>query len=182
MFSKSKASSDAPAPRSLGAAAAGERSGKPAAPSILSGSLTVRGDLDSTGDIQIDGVVEGDIRSHKVTVGETARVIGAVIADHIRIAGAVEGEITGREVTLTASARVAGDIYHDRLAIEAGAHMQGLCRRVEDVETRLAAVRDKGQGADRAAAGATGAAAEGPADTPAAKTKAPAPSPHPAED
>lgn len=146
MFSKSKPA--APAPRSVGAAAATDiRSAAPknAPPSIISGSLTITGDLDSTGDIQIDGAVEGDIRSHKVTIGEAARVHGAVIADHIRIAGAVEGEITGREVTLTATAKVMGDIYHDRLAIEAGAHMQGLCRRVEDVEDRLKAARERGE-------------------------------------
>lgn len=141
MFSKSKSS---PPPRSTGAATmettpVPEKTvpKKNAAPSIISESLSITGDLTSTGDIQIDGVVIGDVRSQKVTIGESAKVQGALIADHIRIAGTVEGEITGREVTLTASARVIGDIYHDRLAIEAGAHMQGLCRRVDDVDKRL---------------------------------------------
>ncbi|MBP5855927.1 polymer-forming cytoskeletal protein [Marivibrio halodurans] len=141
MFSRSK---NSPPPRSAGAATTDVAPvpEKPApkknsAPSIISESLSITGDLTSTGDIQIDGVVIGDVRSQKVTIGESAKVQGALIADHIRIAGTVEGEITGREVTLTASARVIGDIYHDRLAIEAGAHMQGLCRRVDDVDKRL---------------------------------------------
>lgn len=134
MFSRSKPE---PVTKPQPAAGTPSRGGGKHPPSILSGSLKVVGDLQSTGDIQLDGEVEGDIRSHKVTIGETAVVNGAVVADHVRIAGTVDGEITGREVALTSTARVSGDIYHDSLSIEAGAHMQGLCRRVEDIDARI---------------------------------------------
>ncbi len=42
------------------------------APSVLSADLTVTGNLKTSGDIQVEGVVEGDIRPHLLTVGETA--------------------------------------------------------------------------------------------------------------
>ena len=45
--------------------------GKVAA-SVLSADLTVVGNLRTTGDIQVEGTVEGDIRAHLLTVGESA--------------------------------------------------------------------------------------------------------------
>ena len=40
-----------------------------AAPSILSSDLTVVGNLKTSGDIQVEGTVEGDIHAHLRTVG-----------------------------------------------------------------------------------------------------------------
>jgi cytoskeletal protein CcmA (bactofilin family) len=42
--------------------------------SVLSSDLTIKGNLRTTGDIQIEGTVEGDIRAHLLTVGEGATV------------------------------------------------------------------------------------------------------------
>ena len=82
-------------------------------------------------DIQIDGIVDGDVESKLLTVGETATVNGCIEGEVIRVAGTVSGEITGRIVELTKSARITGDIYHHSLAIEAGAFVQGFCRRID---------------------------------------------------
>ena len=91
------------------------------APSILCKDLQVIGQITSTGDIQIDGIVDGDIETKLLTVGETATVNGSIEGEVIRVAGIVNGEITGRIVELTKSARITGDINHHSLAIEAGA-------------------------------------------------------------
>jgi cytoskeletal protein CcmA (bactofilin family) len=102
------------------------------APSIVSANLRVTGDLESEGDIQIDGHVEGDVRSNSVTVGEHAVVCGAIISQSVRVAGTVKGQINGRVVELSRTAKVTGDIVHESLAIEAGAFIQGLCRHAEN--------------------------------------------------
>ena len=73
------------------------------------------------GDIQIDGIVDGDVESNLLTIGDSATVNGSVEGEIIRVAGTVNGEITGRIVELTKSARITGDINHHSLAIEAGA-------------------------------------------------------------
>jgi len=113
-------------------------SDKPAAPSIISENLTVTGNLVSEGDIQIDGTIDGDVRSKRLTIGQSAVINGAVMGDNVRIAGTVNGEITAKKVELTETARVTGDIVHDSLAIDAGAYVQGLCRRVEAQRLELA--------------------------------------------
>ena len=103
-----------------------------AAPSLLSSDLTVVGNLRTTGDIQIEGTVEGDIRAHLLTVGETATIRGEIVADDIVVNGRVIGRVRGLKVRLTSTARVEGDIIHKTIAIESGAHFEGSVQRQED--------------------------------------------------
>ncbi|MCB1398006.1 MAG: polymer-forming cytoskeletal protein, partial [Rhodobacteraceae bacterium] len=84
---------------------------KPAA-SILSADLQISGNLRTSGDIVIEGVVDGDIRAHLLTVGETATIRGEIVADDIVINGRVIGRVRGLKVRLTSTARVEGDIIH----------------------------------------------------------------------
>lgn len=144
MFSKSKinepaASGDKPAT----AAAAPKPDAKPAAPapaaakpkpapSILSSDLHISGNMKTTGDIQVEGTVEGDIRAHLLTIGESATIKGEVIADDVVINGRIVGRVRGLKVRLTSTARVEGDIIHKTIAIESGAHFEGSVQRADD--------------------------------------------------
>lgn len=110
---------------------AGAIKAKPAA-SVLSSDLTVVGNLKTTGDIQVEGTVEGDIRAHLLTVGETATIRGEVVADDIVVNGRVIGRVRGLKVRLTSTARVEGDIIHKTIAIESGAHFEGTVTRQDD--------------------------------------------------
>ncbi len=103
-----------------------------AQPSVLSADLTVTGNLRTSGDIQIEGTVEGDIRAHLLTVGETATIRGEIVADDIVVNGRVVGRVRGLKVRLTSTARVEGDIIHKTIAIESGAHFEGSVQRAED--------------------------------------------------
>ncbi len=104
---------------------------KPAA-SVLASDLTVTGNLRTTGDIVIEGVVDGDIRAHLLTVGESATIRGEIVADDIVINGRVIGRVRGLKVRLTSTARVEGDIIHKTIAIESGAHFEGSVQRQDD--------------------------------------------------
>lgn len=113
-------------------------------PSIISADLKVTGDLLSDGDIQVDGVIEGDIQSRTVTVGEAAHVKGSISADTVRVCGAVTGQVKGTSVTLAKTAKVTGDIMHATLAIEPGAFLEGHCRRLEPAsDSKVSLVKDK---------------------------------------
>jgi len=100
--------------------------------SSLSSDLHIKGNIKTTGDIQIEGHVEGDIRAHLLTVGEGATVKGEVTADDVVVNGRVVGRLRGLKVRLTSSARVEGDIVHKTIAIESGAHFEGSVQRQED--------------------------------------------------
>ncbi|TQS73115.1 polymer-forming cytoskeletal protein [Rhodobacteraceae bacterium] len=120
MGGKSDFATPAPSPR-----------GKPAV-SVLSSDLSITGNIRTTGDVQVEGVVEGDIHAHLLTVGETATIKGEIVADDIVVNGRVVGRVRGLKVRLTATARVEGDIIHKTIAIESGAHFEGSVQRQED--------------------------------------------------
>ena len=104
---------------------------KPAA-STLSSDLVITGNIKTTGDVQIEGTVEGDIRAHLLTIGEGATVRGECLADDVVVNGRVIGKVRGLKVRLTSSARVEGDIIHKTIAIESGAHFEGTVQRQDD--------------------------------------------------
>ena len=86
----------------------------------------------TSGDIQVEGTVEGDIRAQMLIVGETATVKGEVIAEEVVVNGRVVGRLRGLKVRLAATARVEGDIVHKTIAIESGAHFEGSVQRQDD--------------------------------------------------
>ena len=94
-------------------------------PSIISPDLKIVGNLKSDGEIQIDGTVKGDIKSHMLTVGEQGKIDGSTVAETVRIFGTVSGQVRAKTVRLDKSARVTADITHETLTIEAGAYFEG---------------------------------------------------------
>ncbi|MDF1726388.1 MAG: polymer-forming cytoskeletal protein [Sulfitobacter sp.] len=100
--------------------------------SVLSADLHVTGNMKTTGDINVEGTVEGDIRAHLLTIGESATIKGEVVADDVVINGRIVGRVRGLKVRLTSTARVEGDIIHKTIAIESGAHFEGSVQRQDD--------------------------------------------------
>ncbi len=100
-------------------------------PSVISADLKVIGDLHCAGDIQIKGTVEGDIKSRTVTVGEGAHVEGALYGESVHVSGSVKGHIEAPTVTIAKTAKILGDIYHESLSVEAGAFLEGQCKRLD---------------------------------------------------
>jgi cytoskeletal protein CcmA (bactofilin family) len=121
----------APAPFETRPAPAPMPKAKPAA-SVLSSDLTITGNVRTSGDVQVEGIVEGDIHAHTLIVGETATVKGEVIAEEVVVHGRVVGRLRGLKVRLSNSARCEGDIVHKTIAIESGAHFEGSVQRQDD--------------------------------------------------
>jgi len=113
----------------------GKVSGKPGMLSIISADLRVNGDLICSGDVHIDGWVEGDVQSRNISVGEGATIHGALQAEAVCISGLVKGEIKADNVILEKTARVTGDVIHKVLTIEQGAQLEGMCRRMDAQQT-----------------------------------------------
>lgn len=98
-------------------------------PSLLGSDLRITGDVTSSGEIQVDGRVEGDIIADCLIVSEGGIVDGAVAANNVRVLGVVNGPITAGRVKLGRTARVTGDIVHQTLSVEEGAFVTGHFRR-----------------------------------------------------
>ena len=132
MFSKAKDSGTTAPASAASAPHQAKRPSKASVPSIISSDLTVIGTLNASGDIQIDGKVEGDINTTSITVGEKAVVNGEIRAEEAIIRGHIIGSIRAVKVHLASTAHVEGDILHHALAVETGAFFEGNCRHSDD--------------------------------------------------
>ena len=96
---------------------------------IIGEGSTLTGNLNSSGNIRLEGKVKGDITSSsKVACGETSIVDGNVTADNAEIAGKVTGKVTVNDLLiLKSSAKIQGDISTNNLVIESGASFNGAC-------------------------------------------------------
>ncbi len=102
------------------------------APSIISVGVHIMGDLDSPGELQLDGIIHGNVRCSALILGESGEVEGQIVADSITIRGRVEGELTGNTIRLEKSANVIGNILHQTISIEAGARIRGKLIHMDD--------------------------------------------------
>src|SRR5260221_6227217 len=89
-------------------------SGRPGMPTIIGADFRVKGDISCEGDIQLEGLVEGNIKSVRLTVGETGVVKGDVHAEGVRVQGKIVGTIRANTVDLAGTGHVTGDILHER--------------------------------------------------------------------
>ena len=100
-----------------------------ASETIVGASVKLKGNLRSDGDILIEGIVTGDIKTKgSVKVGESASVIAGVKAENIVISGNVQGNIeVSDKLEITPTGRVIGDISANVLSIAPGAVFTGKC-------------------------------------------------------
>lgn len=101
-------------------------------PSIISSDVVMRGNINSAGEIQFDGSLEGDIKAGSLIIGEKASVKGEVVCETVTVRGRVEGGIRAKSVSLASTAHIMGDILHSSLSVETGAHFEGNCRHSDD--------------------------------------------------
>lgn len=129
MFSSKKVAAPPPVPANVPPA---KRAARSSAPSIISADLVVNGTLTSTGDIQIDGRIEGDVHSAGLVIGDKAFIHGEILAEEVTVRGRVQGSIRARKVLLCSTCHVEGNILHEAFAVETGAFFEGNCRHADN--------------------------------------------------
>ena len=102
----------------------------PQSANLIQAGTSITGDIESNGNIRIDGNLKGTINTGgKVILGSTGSIDGDIICINADIEGRANGTIKVKELlTLKATALVSGDIYTDKLSIEPGAKFTGTCR------------------------------------------------------
>lgn len=93
--------------------------------SVIGADVTIRGDIEASADLHVDGTIEGDLACTSLVQGEASRVEGAIQADSARLSGTVKGTITVRDLVILRSARIDGDVHYETLTIEQGANVNG---------------------------------------------------------
>lgn len=103
--------------------------GSISANTIIGAGTTIAGDMESNGDIRIDGVLKGNlIAKAKILIGPDGMVEGDIEGQQADVLGKVVGKIKVRELLhLRGKATVHGDIYAGKLQIEPTVTFNGQC-------------------------------------------------------
>ena len=91
-------------------------------------SVVIKGELNGSEDLTIEGQVEGTIqlRDHILTIGANGKIKAQIFAKAVIVLGSVTGNVTASEkVDIRDNGSVDGDIVSPRVAIAEGAHFRG---------------------------------------------------------
>jgi cytoskeletal protein CcmA (bactofilin family) len=104
-----------------------------AAETIVGTSVKLKGNLKSDGDVIIDGVVTGEVRTKgSVKIGPNANIIANVKAKNVSVSGAVQGNVEAADrLEISETGKVLGDISANVLSIAPGAVFSGKSVMVE---------------------------------------------------
>jgi cytoskeletal protein CcmA (bactofilin family) len=91
-------------------------------------SVVIKGELNGSEDLTIEGQVEGkiELKDHVLTIGANGKIEAQVFAKMLIVLGEVNGNIVASEkVEIRDGGSVDGDIVSPRVAIAEGAHFRG---------------------------------------------------------
>lgn len=118
--------------------AASKPMGRDANYSIINEWLTMRGDLESEGDILVKGKVHGNITCKLLIVDADALIEGGIRAEEVVVRGRTKGTIEANKVRLEKTANVDSEISHQTFSAEEGAKIKGALKyRDEAVDISL---------------------------------------------
>ena len=101
--------------------------------SYVGETLQLEGDLRTSGNLDIAGLINGNIYVSEVTVTETGSVRGSVEATKIEINGHIQGKIIADAIVIGRNAVIKGDVYFkNTLKTEEGADIDGYIKRINN--------------------------------------------------
>jgi cytoskeletal protein CcmA (bactofilin family) len=93
--------------------------------SVLGADVAIKGNVEASADLHVDGTVEGDLTCTSLVQGDSSLIEGSITADSARLSGTIKGTITVRELVILKSARIDGDVHYETLTVEQGANVNG---------------------------------------------------------
>ena len=96
--------------------------------SIIGRGAIFKGKISNASTIEINGRVDADIKSDKVTLGKNATLEGSITSELVVISGNYQGKIKADSVWLTDSCVITGEINYKSLQMDRGAALN--CRVV----------------------------------------------------
>lgn len=103
---------------------------------LIGKGTRIQGDIESDGDIRIDGELIGNLNcSGRVVIGVTGKVNGEVSCKDSEVSGFQKGKLlVEQHLSLKSSSKVYGEISTGKLSIEPGALFAGSCQMGEQLK------------------------------------------------
>lgn len=106
--------------------------------SLISETASIEGTINSSGAIDVAGLVKGPVYSKEIIVRETGSITGSIEADHVEIHGHMDGKISGDDIIIGGTGTVKGDIeFGNNLRTENGADIDGYIKKTNSSKSKL---------------------------------------------
>ena len=106
--------------------------------SLISETVSIEGTINSSGAIDVAGLVKGPVFSKEIIIRETGSITGSIEGDHIEIHGHLDGKVSGQDVVIGTTGTVKGDIeFGNNLKTENGADIDGYIKKSNNSKSTL---------------------------------------------
>ena len=106
--------------------------------SLISETVSIDGTVNSSGAIDIAGLVKGPVYSKEIVIKETGSISGGVEAETVEIHGHLDGKVSADNVVIGSSGVVKGDIeFSNNLRTENGADIDGYIKKTQGSKSKL---------------------------------------------
>ena len=106
--------------------------------SLISETVSIEGTINSSGAIDVAGLIKGPVFSKEIIIRETGSITGTIEGDRVEIHGHLDGKVSGQDVVIGATGTVKGDIeFGNNLKTENGADIDGYIKKTNKSKSTL---------------------------------------------
>jgi len=106
--------------------------------SLISETVSIEGTINSSGAIDIAGLVKGPVISKEIVIRETGSITGSIEGDRVEVHGHMDGKISGDEIIIGSTGTVKGDVeFGNNLRTENGADIDGYIKKTHGSKSKL---------------------------------------------
>ena len=106
--------------------------------SLISETVSIEGTINSSGAIDVAGLVKGPVISKELIVRDTGSITGSIEADDVEIHGHLDGKVSAQNIVIGATGTVKGDIeFGVNLRTENGADIDGYIKKTNSSKSKL---------------------------------------------
>ena len=106
--------------------------------SLISETVSIEGTINSSGAIDVAGLVKGPVISKELIVRDTGSITGTIEGDRVEIHGHLDGKVSGQDVVIGSTGTVKGDIeFGNNLKTENGADIDGYIKKTNSSKSKL---------------------------------------------
>ena len=106
--------------------------------SLISETVSIEGTINSSGAIDVAGLIKGPVYSKEIIIRETGSVTGTIEGERVEIHGHLDGKVSGQDIVIGSTGTVKGDIeFGNNLKTENGADIDGYIKKTNKSKSTL---------------------------------------------
>ena len=106
--------------------------------SLISETVSIEGTINSSGAIDVAGLIKGPVYSKELIIRETGSITGVIESDVVEIHGHLHGKVSAQDIVIGSTGTVKGDIeFGNNLRTENGADIDGYIKKTNNSKSKL---------------------------------------------